>query len=488
MGAGMLLTADDVALFRRASCDLNPLHSSTEFARRTPFHEPIAHGVLACLAAVDASGVVVDGISHVEMNFRQPVFPGIAYELHLSKRAHRIVASDNGRAAFDVTLRPGAASTVTPPPAERVRSSPADLDLDGIESGMTAFGSYGPRADAMRDVASRWPTAARRLGPLHLASLMWCSFIAGMEIPGRRGLLCRVSVRLHPAGHEGPLTYRAEVEDVDRRFGMVTILAVLSEGDHVVAEAEIEAMVLSPAPLPSLEAIREVLAPSTALANRTAVVVGGSRGLGAAVSLALLDQGCHVLVGQREAGCELERLGDQAARTSGELTCRTGDAADPAWAEGVRNVLASLDLLVCNAAPAVRRLDFVPTALPRFDEYITKATRLVSTPLSALLPVLSSAKGRCLTILSSALDVLPADWPHYVTAKAAVEGLVKWTAANHPDVEFFTARPGALLTDQMNTPGARDLAAAVEPTAAVLVRRLIDPAAPEGGVESVNTP
>jgi NAD(P)-dependent dehydrogenase (short-subunit alcohol dehydrogenase family) len=210
------------------------------------------------------------------------------------------------------------------------------------------------------------------------------------------------------------------------------------------------------------------------------------------VALALADQGCHVLVGHRHVEPGLDALTVQAARTSGRITSVRGDATDPEWAERVvefvRDRQASLDLLVCNAAPAVGRLDFNPAGLPRLDQFVTTAVRLVSAPLSALLPALNAACGRCMAISSSALTDPPLDWPHYVTAKAAVEGLVDWAAAHHADVDFFLARPGMMLTDQTNTPAMRDIAGRVEPTAAALVRRLVDPTGPRGRPEMVPTP
>ncbi|HEY3748171.1 MAG TPA: SDR family NAD(P)-dependent oxidoreductase [Pseudonocardiaceae bacterium] len=489
------MTRDDMTAFRYASGDANPLHASEQYARHTAFHEPIAHGVLACLAAIDSSDDPWDGVGQVDVDFRQPVFPGQEYDVATaatSEHEQRILVRDGGRRCFDMTIRRGRAPEDRRAPAATMRDTAADLALDAIMPGRTASGPYGPEWNVGNALAHQWPVAARRLGPQHLMSLMWCSFLSGMEIPGRRGLTCRVSVRLYPVSEVAPCTYRAQVRDVDRRFGLVTVAGVLAMGEQTLAEAEIEAMVLDPAPPASLDDIRQALPASSVLGGRTAAVVGGSRGLGAAVALALADQGCHVLVGHRHVEPGLDALTVQAARISGRITSVRGDATDPEWAERVvefvRDRQASLDLLVCNAAPAVGRLDFNPAGLPRLDQFVTTAVRLVSAPLSALLPALNAACGRCMAISSSALTDPPLDWPHYVTAKAAVEGLVDWAAAHHADVDFFLARPGMMLTDQTNTPAMRDIAGRVEPTAAALVRRLVDPTGPRGRPEMVPTP
>ena len=41
------VTSEDIAKFTEISGDTNPLHSNAEYAARTRFNEPIAHGILA---------------------------------------------------------------------------------------------------------------------------------------------------------------------------------------------------------------------------------------------------------------------------------------------------------------------------------------------------------------------------------------------------------------------------------------------------------
>ena len=96
------------------------------------------------------------------------------------------------------------------------------------------------------------------------------------------------------------------------------------------------------------------------------------------------------------------------------------------------------------------------------------------------------ARGRCLLVSSAALANLPADWPHYVTAKSAVEGLLRWAAANNPGVGFFVTRPGMVLTDQTNTPTSREDAAPVENVAGPVSRRLVEAVMQPGRVVSLD--
>jgi NAD(P)-dependent dehydrogenase (short-subunit alcohol dehydrogenase family) len=78
-------------------------------------------------------------------------------------------------------------------------------------------------------------------------------------------------------------------------------------------------------------------------------------------------------------------------------------------------------------------------------------------------------------VSSSAIRSLPADWPHYVAAKAAAEGLVAWAAATHPHIRFIIVRPPRLQTDQMNTPAGRKGALRAEDAAASIVQHICRP-------------
>ncbi|MEU3624355.1 hypothetical protein BS329_04890 [Amycolatopsis coloradensis] len=479
----MLLTTADLALFAEASGDRNPLHTSAEYARRTPFGGPVAHGVLAAVAALDeiATTVTVGGIHGVEVEFRQATQPGITYETAFSREAGdrtRVTVSDGGALCLTITISHGAAEDVPYRP-RATRREPRVVTADELIPGFSVTGAYGP-GSALDALCERWPAAARSLGRFPLTCLLWCSFLAGMELPGRDCLLNGFSLRLRPAATMGPLElgYTAEVAEFDPRFGLLTVEGRL-HGDAAagptVAETTIETLVRRPMPGPSTERLLEFLPRSERLRGHTSAVVGGSRGLGAALVLALASQGGRVLVGHRGTHADLADLADLGSSLGGEVVSCAGDATGARWSREIAHAADhALDLLICSAAPPIRPLRLDPAGLDRVQEFVATAFALVSAPMAGLLGAVSKASGRCLVVSSSAITAPPSDWPHYVAAKHAVEGLTGWAAAHHPDTEFFVARPGMLLTEQMNTPAGRDSAAEVEPVAAAMVRRVTD--------------
>ncbi|GHI04294.1 hypothetical protein AQI88_26015 [Streptomyces cellostaticus] len=481
----MLLSEDDVALFARVSGDRNALHCSPAHARRTPFGRTVAHGVLAALATLEEQAPDGAGATAVEVDFGNPVFPGVRYRSEALDGArpgsgHRLL--DGDRACLTVRVRPGTPPDLDPLPVPPARSAPRHTIAD-LPPGTAVSGAYGPDGiDALRD---RFPVASRLLGRTPLACLLWSSYLAGMCLPGENCLLGRVALRFLPVAASGRarLSYTARVVHTDPRFGLVSIVGEITADGVVVAEAEIEAMVRTPAPLATSATLGAHLSPSTRLRGTSAVVVGGSRGLGAALSLALASQGCEVFVGHR--GTLPQSLLDDGDRLPGRLHSVPGDAADPRWSGELRSRVEQehgrLDFLVCSAAPPLRTLGLAAGDLERMDAFLTGSLRLVSAPMAGLLPLLEPGRGTCLVISSAALREPPRDWPHYVAAKSAVEGLVHWAARHHPGVAFHLARPGMLWTEQTNSPSARETAGPVEPVAAQLVRRLLEPAA-AGGV------
>lgn len=183
-----------------------------------------------------------------------------------------------------------------------------------------------------------------------------------------------------------------------------------------------------------------------ALAGQVAVVIGASRGLGAATALAMAEQGCTV-VGvyhtstTRAAELARHRLIDMVR----------GDAADNgfcrALAEQVRGRHGRTDILVCSAGPVARPNRLSEETTEALTDHVTEALRLVAVPLSAFTPLLDAGAGRLLVMSSQFLDRPGPDWPHYAAAKGAVEQLVRSCSPAHPQWRILLARLPPLDTD-----------------------------------------
>lgn len=187
----------------------------------------------------------------------------------------------------------------------------------------------------------------------------------------------------------------------------------------------------------------------------TAIVTGGSRGLGLALARALAERGWRLVIDARNED-ELEAArAELAART--EVHAVAGDVAD-AWHRGRLLWLAGerIDLLVNNAST------IGASPLPPLAEYpiaVLEQVLRVNTiaPLALIqlaLPHLS-AGARIVNITSDAAVEAYEGWGGYGASKAALEHLSAVLAAERPDLKVYAVDPGDMNTrmNQEANPG-----------------------------------
>ncbi|MDT4948741.1 MAG: hypothetical protein QOJ37_1336 [Pseudonocardiales bacterium] len=455
-------STDDLARFAAATADQNPLHMSDDYARRTPFGSRVVFGVLGALRTLPAVGApdAAARPSRLRAQFQRPLFldggyevvagrPGLASLLAHGERANTVSVDWDGEHAA-----PGDAAPVAR--AETVRATAAELDAAGVASWPPRTIRYRAEVDALRALAgdplTQWPDT-------HLAALAFASYVAGMELPGRQALLVDVDIRFgaDETGDADETGATAELECVvslgryDERFGLVTVAADLYRAGDCVAQARVRAM-QRPAPFAITLDAQHQQRPANAavLAGRSAVVVGGSRGVGAHIAAQLAQSGARVRIVYRRSTDALDRLraelGEAAALVSGHV----GDATDIAfWRDLGDEIRADggLDLLVCSAWPTFRKLGHAPSAVADAVAHVGDGFAMVAAPLLELLPAMTGAEPD-VVVLSSDLVVRPdtAYW-QYTSGKAAVEGLCAALAPAHPSVTFHIVRPHLLATD-----------------------------------------
>jgi len=182
---------------------------------------------------------------------------------------------------------------------------------------------------------------------------------------------------------------------------------------------------------------------------RVALVTGGSRGLGLALTDELVQRGWRVIVDARDA----DRL--RAAvhgLPPGSVTAIPGDVADPAHRHALADAasdLGGLDLLVNNASI------LGPSPQPRLADYPLDVLTKVYTvntvaPLALLQLVLANLekrRGRLVSVSSDAAVEAYAGWGGYGSAKAALDHLTAIFAAEQPDLRVYSFDPGDMATD-----------------------------------------
>ncbi len=478
-------TKQDLACFSAASRDRNPLHISEAYARTTPYAEPVVFGALGLLAGLGHLSARPDHrLQQLSAEFRNPLSLDVAYRLDIIESS-----TDKARVKLYDTTRLMMTATFTFRPGQGHRESsvyprvdcaaePADRTSATLFPGTSVTGTYAPQTEEFAQVVERWRLSGKGATSHQIAATMWASFVVGMHLPGKRAVFWRLTLDFHDAAaqEEAPFSYEVAVEDLDERFDLLRSAGTLSAGSLPYATAQMWAFVRQDSPRPSLRRLAGLLPESEQLKGKLALVIGGSRGLGAAIALAFASQGCSVLLNYQhstpEADLTRASLGDRSALI--ELV--QGDAADVPWCLSLRETIlkqhGGLDLLVCNASPPIRPLAFEPEKIAQFQDFLGGSLALVSAPMATFLGTLAGQAGWNIVLSSSFVRELPVEFPHYVTAKSAIEGLVTWSAAHHPKVRHLLVRPPKLLTDQTNTTVGRQGAMDVEQVAASIVRTI----------------
>ena len=136
------------------------------------------------------------------------------------------------------------------------------------------------------------------------------------------------------------------------------------------------------------------------LADRTALVTGASRGIGAATARALDRAGARVALVARSG----DRLADLAGALEHEPVVLVADLSDPDAPEAIArralDGLGAVDVLVNNAAMAAR-LATVDTDAGLIDEMLAVNVRAPLLLIAALIPAMTERGGGSIINLSS---------------------------------------------------------------------------------------
>jgi 3-oxoacyl-[acyl-carrier protein] reductase len=186
------------------------------------------------------------------------------------------------------------------------------------------------------------------------------------------------------------------------------------------------------------------------LFGKTALVTGGSRGLGRASALALAEAGAQVLVHYGSADAEARAVVDTIRRGGGRALQLRADMRTPdgphVLAAKVREIIGGrLDVLVANAGIS-KAATIEETTVEDFDNLAAVNVRAPFFLVQQLLPIMCKGSS---VILVSSLVARSAGAPlaAYAATKGAVEGLM---------VEFAAAFGGKGIRVNAIAPGVVD--------------------------------
>lgn len=187
------------------------------------------------------------------------------------------------------------------------------------------------------------------------------------------------------------------------------------------------------------------------LAGQTALITGGSKGIGKAICLALAKEGANVVIAARNESEIKGTIDKLKAMGSKALAIRTDVRSE----EDVRRLISMtidkcgrLDILINNAGVAYKkRLE--ETTLEEYDKIMDTNLKGVFLCTKYAIPYIRESKnGKIINISSvGGLHGLP-DFSVYCASKFGVNGITESIAAElEGEIKVYAVCPGAVDTD-----------------------------------------
>jgi 3-oxoacyl-[acyl-carrier protein] reductase len=189
------------------------------------------------------------------------------------------------------------------------------------------------------------------------------------------------------------------------------------------------------------------------LSGKSAVVTGGSRGIGRAIVLRLAEQGTDVAFSYRGNEAAAKSTAGEVEKVGRKAVPIQGDATDPAAADALvkaaLDAFGKVDILVNNAG--ITRDDLIMRMTPEMFREVLEtnlfgafyATKAVTRPM------LKAKGGRIINITSVSGQAGQMGQANYSAAKAGLIGLTKATARELASrgITCNAVAPGFVLTE-----------------------------------------
>jgi len=372
--ASKTFDGDDQVFFARLSGDFNPMHMEPLAARRTQAGTAVVHGIHAVLWSLDRLvelGAVTGGMAGLKVQFAKFIPVGSTVHLKLVRRDEKSVIAELALGGLTTTIL--GVTLGTPKRTDGIalagdisKTIPTDRPaiLVHLEEAMDLSG-WIDFANPARQVETGFPHAAAVIGSGRVAAIALLSRLVGMICPGLHSIFAAFAIDLiETPRHRDGLWFR--VSGTDERFRMVR-MTVSGAG----VSGSVQAFMRSPPVVQaSLSEISKLVAP-TEFAGSTALIIGGSRGLGALTAKIIAAGGGKVIVTYAIGRKEAMQLAEEIHARIPQAVCDVlpYDARQDA-AEQLKSLSADVSHLYYFATTPIARQKEGLFVSSLFDEFI----------------------------------------------------------------------------------------------------------------------
>jgi NAD(P)-dependent dehydrogenase (short-subunit alcohol dehydrogenase family) len=333
-----------------------------------------------------------------------------------------------------------------------------NLNSDDIKEGKTYSYRYCPVVDALYVLLERFDLQSCSLECL-VSILAWSSYSVGMVVPGQQAFYSQIKLNMDKSAAqlELPLQCIVRIDKFHIKYNLLSMgFECLSANGTKISYGILNAFIRKEINILASDISFISKENRKKLSGKTALITGASRGLGAVIARLLAAMSCRIIVNFEHSLSDALLLQDEIIRNGGAIELWQGDISDIDWLGKKRKELldrgVSLDILICNACQPPQALFLESSAISRINTYISKNIELTSVPLSFFAPIINDQCGYGIIISSEYVIDPPKEFPHYVSVKTAVEGLVQSVALKYHNAKWIIVRPPRMLTDMSNSP------------------------------------
>lgn len=445
LGRKKFLETDQIR-FAKLSGDWNPMHMDQVAARRTQAGAAVVHGVHTALLALEclAQGYALPSVTTLKVNFSKMVYVGDEVEYQLSTLSETAAIIDMFVSNVAVAklsaffLKPCVASfDLGAEPAISDRPEQA-INLDFEDMANQSGGIAASAADT--EIEAAFPATARIWPVRRIRATLCTTMLVGMVCPGLHSIFSTLTLNaIEPESTSNTLSYR--VNRTDARFRMVRMQV---QGSGVWGVIECFARV-PPVAQPSIATLEDLCARDE-FAGATALIIGGSRGLGELTAKLLATGGARIIVTYATGEADAVALAKTIRNWGGSCDVRQFDFRLAINSQLI-NLPGSVTHLYYFATPHIARrkeglldaqcyADFHACYVQSFYDLFTALHSASSSGLKGFYPSSTFVEDR------------PTGMTEYAMAKAAGEILCADINATLPKARITVSRLPRLPTDQ----------------------------------------
>ena len=425
---------EQIEAFSAVSHDRNPLHCDQAYAEKTPFGNRVVFGMAVVLRMIHEA---LEGkpilLAAIQGQFHKPVFLDQEYSLEARIEGDQATVTLKNELDIHVKIR----FSFTEIKADPISISQAEAFTpiakpeEHPKAQKISF-SYHCRVEKFQDFLSAFHFQGAFL-PFHqMNTLMSLSYLVGMVLPGKQALFSDFNIQWQDPESSTPFPCRLKTE-FDERFSRWTII----ETEHQFKKFQLHAFSRPKPILIQPKEIKKEIAPGDHFHGKNVLVTGSTRGFGFCLAHGFLQKDAQVFFHGRK-----KQMPEVDPYIGADLQVAVDAIKKPFLNQ-------PLDILVCNAWPVIRAIQFKDESSKTFLEAKNGPYQMTLNAYQVLQSVLSKQAVVVLISTVYITEALP-EFRHYIAAKLALEEAWQKEAKAHLDRQYIIFRLPRMATDQTN--------------------------------------